>query len=193
VDVATVTKGYAAAGASCLSVLTDPVFFGGSSDDLQRARVNEIPILRKDFIIDEYQIIEAKAIGADVILLIAACLTPEEVQRLAEFARGLGLEVLLEIHNEDELEHICEATEMVGVNNRDLKTFTVDIQRSIDLSKKIPEGKILVAESGISKIETILHMKDAGFTGFLIGENFMKEKDPGAAFGAFVAELKEKP
>lgn len=192
VDVATVTKGYALAGASCLSVLTDPVFFGGSSDDLQRARVNEIPILRKDFIIDEYQIIEAKAIGADVILLIAACLTPEEVQRLAEFARGLGLEVLLEIHNEDELEHICEVTEIVGVNNRDLKTFTVDIQRSIDLSKKIPEGKILVAESGISKIETILHMKDAGFTGFLIGENFMKEKDPGAAFGAFVAELKEK-
>jgi len=192
VDVATVTKGYAAAGASCLSVLTDSAFFGGSSEDLQRARVNEIPILRKDFIIDEYQIIEAKAIGADVILLIAACLTPEEVQRLAEFARRLRLEVLLEIHNEEELEHICEATEMVGVNNRDLKTFTVDIQRSIDLSKMIPEGKILVAESGISKIETILHMKDAGFTGFLIGENFMKEKDPGAAFGAFVAELKAK-
>jgi len=190
VDVVTVTKGYAAAGASCLSVLTDTAFFGGSSEDLQRARVNEIPILRKDFIIDEYQIIEAKAIGADVILLIAACLTPEEVQRLAEFARGLGLEVLLEIHNEEELKHICEATEIVGVNNRDLKTFTVDIQRSIDLSKKIPEDKILVAESGISKIETILHMKDAGFTGFLIGENFMKEKDPEAAFGAFVAALK---
>jgi len=190
VDVVTVTKGYAAAGASCLSVLTDPTFFGGSPEDLERARVNEIPILRKDFIIDEYQIMEAKAIGADVILLIAACLTPEEVQRLAEFARGLGLEVLLEIHNEDELKHICEATEIVGVNNRDLKTFTVDIQRSIDLGKMIPESKILVAESGISKIETILHMKDAGFAGFLIGENFMKERDPGAAFGAFVAELK---
>ena len=190
VDVVTVTKGYAAAGASCLSVLTDPTFFGGSPEDLERARVNEIPILRKDFIIDEYQIMEAKAIGADVILLIAACLTPEEVQRLAEFARGLGLEVLLEIHNEDELKHICEATEIVGVNNRDLKTFTVDIQRSIDLGKMIPESKILVAESGISKIETIVHMKDAGFAGFLIGENFMKERDPGAAFGAFVAELK---
>lgn len=192
VDVVTVTKGYAAAGASCLSVLTDSDFFGGSSEDLQRARVNEIPILRKDFIIDEYQIIEAKAIGADVILLIAACLTPEEVRRLAEFARGLGLEVLLEIHNQDELKHICEATEMVGVNNRDLKTFTVDIQRSIALGKMIPEGKILVAESGISKIETILHMKDAGFTGFLIGENFMKEREPGTAFGSFVAELKAR-
>jgi indole-3-glycerol phosphate synthase len=192
VDVVTVTKGYAAAGASCLSVLTDSAFFGGSSDDLQRARVNEIPILRKDFIIDEYQIAEARAIGADVILLIAACLTPGEVQRLAEFARSLELEVLLEIHNEEELQHICDATEIVGVNNRDLKTFTVDIQRSIELSKRIPKGKILIAESGISKIETILHMKDAGFTGFLIGENFMKEKDPGAAFGAFAAGLKAK-
>src|SRR6185503_15346672 len=127
-----------------------------------------------DFIIDEYQITEAKAIGADVILLIAACLTPDEVQRLAEFARSLGLEVLLEIHNEEELKHICDATEIVGVNNRDLKTFTVDIQRSIDLSKRIPKDKLLIAESGISKMETILHMKDAGFTGFLIGENFMK-------------------
>jgi indole-3-glycerol phosphate synthase len=192
VDVVSVTKAYAEAGASCLSVLTDADFFGGSPDDLQRARINEIPILRKDFMIDEYQIIEARAIGADVILLIAACLTPAEVRRLAGFARGLGLEVLLEIHNEEELEHICEATEIVGVNNRDLKTFTVDIQRSIDLSKMIPKNKLLVAESGISRIETILHMKDAGFTGFLIGENFMKEQDPGAAFEKFVAELKEK-
>lgn len=191
-DVVTVTKGYAAAGASCLSVLTDSFFFGGSPDDLQRARVTEIPILRKDFIIDEYQVIEAKAIGADIILLIAACLTPGEVRRLAEFARSLGLEVLLEIHNEEELHHICDATEIVGVNNRDLKTFMVDIQRSIDLGKRIPENKLLIAESGISKIETILHMKDAGFTGFLIGENFMKEKDPGAAFGAFAAALRTK-
>jgi indole-3-glycerol phosphate synthase len=192
VDVVTVTRGYAEAGASCLSVLTDAAFFGGGPDDLRRARVNEIPILRKDFIIDEYQIIEARAIGADVILLIAACLEPREVRRLAEFARSLGLEVLLEIHNEEELEHICDATEIVGVNNRDLKTFVVDIQRSIALSRKIPEEKILIAESGISDIETILHMKDAGFTGFLIGENFMKESDPGAAFGRFVVELKKK-
>jgi indole-3-glycerol phosphate synthase len=191
VEVVDVTKAYTAGGASCLSVLTDEHFFGGSDADLIAARVNEIPILRKDFIIDEYQIAEARSIGADVILLIAACLTPEEVKKLAVFARGLGLEVLLEIHNEDELGHICEETEIVGVNNRDLKTFTVDIQRSIDLSRKIPVGKVLIAESGISNVETILHMKEAGFRGFLIGENFMKENDPGAAFAAFVRKLRE--
>jgi indole-3-glycerol phosphate synthase len=191
VDVVEVTSGYAAAGASCLSVLTDEAFFGGSDEDLLKARVNEIPILRKDFIIDAYQILEARSIGADVILLIAACLTPAEVKRLAAYARTLNLEVLLEIHNEDELAHICEETEIVGVNNRDLKTFTVDIQRSIDLSKKIPAGKLLVAESGINKVETILHMKAAGFTGFLIGENFMKEKDPAIAFASFVHQLKK--
>jgi len=190
VEVVDVTKAYTAAGASCLSVLTDEHFFGGSDADLIAARINEIPILRKDFIIDEYQIVEARSIGADVILLIAACLTPEEVKRLAVFARKLELEVLLEIHSEDELGHICEETELVGVNNRDLKTFTVDIQRSIDLSKKIPAGKVLIAESGISNVETILRMKDAGFRGFLIGENFMKEKDPGAAFGEFAGKLK---
>ncbi|MBS1661258.1 MAG: indole-3-glycerol phosphate synthase TrpC [Bacteroidetes bacterium] len=189
VKVEAVTKGYAAAGASCLSVLTDEQFFGGTSEDLRQARVNEIPILRKDFMIDEYQIVEARAIGADVILLIAACLTPSEVRRLARFAGSLGLEVLLEIHNEEELEHICEETPIVGVNNRDLKTFTVDVERSIRLSKQIPSGKLLVAESGINEVATILHMKKAGFQGFLVGEHFMKEKDPGAAFGAFVREL----
>lgn len=190
VKVEDVTTGYASAGASCLSVLTDEQFFGGSSDDLRHARINAIPILRKDFMIDEYQIVEARAIGADVILLIAACLTPAEVRQLAAFANSLGLEVLLEIHNEDELEHICDETPIVGVNNRDLKTFTVDVERSIRLSKKIPAGKLLVAESGINEVATILHMKNAGFTGFLVGEHFMKEKDPGAAFGAFVQKLK---
>lgn len=189
VDVVEVTRGYAQQGASCLSVLTDGHFFGGSSEDLQRARVNAIPILRKDFMIDEYQIIEAKAMGADVILLIAACLAPATVRSLARFAGSLGLEVLLEIHNEEELGHICEETELVGVNNRDLKTFTVDVERSIRLSRQIPAGKILIAESGISQVETILHLKKAGFRGFLIGENFMKEKDPAAAFGTFVQEL----
>jgi len=189
VRVEDVTKGYAAAGASCLSVLTDEEFFGGTSDDLRAARVNSIPILRKDFMIDEYQIVEARAIGADVILLIAACLSPAEVQRLAGFARSLGLEVLLEIHSEEELGHICDETPIVGVNNRDLKAFTVDIERSIRLSKRIPAGKLLVAESGINDTATILHMKKAGFRGFLVGEHFMKEEDPGAAFTAFVGEL----
>jgi indole-3-glycerol phosphate synthase len=191
VGVADVTRGYTAGGAACLSVLTDGHFFGGSDADLVTARVNEIPILRKEFIIEEYQIVEARAIGADVILLIAACLTPAEVKRLAVFARGLGLEVLLEIHGEDELEHICDETALVGVNNRDLKTFTVDIERSIQLSRRIPAGKLLVAESGIGEVRTIIRMKEAGFSGFLIGESFMKEADPAAAFHQFVGELRE--
>ena len=191
VDVVEVTRGYAQQGASCLSVLTDGHFFGGSREDLERARVNAIPILRKDFMIDEYQITEARAMGADVILLIAACLDPATVRRLAQFARRLKLEVLLEIHNEEELGHICEETELVGVNNRDLKTFTVDVERSIRLSRQIPADKITIAESGISQVGTILHLKKAGFRGFLIGENFMKEQDPAAAFGTFVEALKK--
>lgn len=185
-----VTRGYAEAGASCLSVLTDEPSFGGSSEDLLAARVNKIPILRKEFIVDEYQIVEARAIGADVILLIAACLPPEEVCRLAKFARSLGLDVLLEIHGEDELGHICGATPIVGVNNRDLKTFTVDIERSIRLIERIPKNKLLVAESGIDNVETIWRMKDAGFHGFLIGERFMKEQNPAVAFASFVEQLK---
>ena len=191
VSVADVTRGYAAGGAACLSVLTDQQFFGGSDSDLILARVNEIPILRKEFIIEEYQIVEARSIGADVVLLIAACLTPAEVKRLAVFARGLGLEVLLEIHGEDELGHICDEATLVGVNNRDLKTFTVDIDRSIRLSRRIPEGKLLVAESGINDARTIVQMKEAGFSGFLIGERFMKQADPAAAFGQFVRELND--
>ncbi|HEY4060790.1 MAG TPA: indole-3-glycerol phosphate synthase TrpC [Puia sp.] len=190
--VADVTRGYAEGGASCLSVLTDERFFGGSDADLLEARVNAVPILRKDFMIDEYQLLEAKAMGADVILLIAACLTPAEVKRLAVAARSLGLEVLLEIHNEEELGHICAETELVGVNNRDLKTFTVDVERSIRLSKQIPPDKILIAESGINQVETIRHMQEAGFRGFLIGENFMKEPDPAAAFRKFVKKLEEE-
>ena len=191
-DVVEVTKAYTANGASCLSVLTDEIFFGGTTEDLKRARMNNIPILRKDFIIDEYQIIEARAIGADVILLIAACLSPERVKELALYAKTLQLEVLLEIHNEEELQHICDATEIIGINNRDLKTFTVDINRSIELGKKIPAGKLKIAESGINNIETICTFKNAGFHGFLIGENFMKEADPTIAFADFVKQLKAK-
>ena len=189
-DVVEITNAYFINGASGLSVLTDESFFGGSSDDLIKARINKIPILRKDFIIDEYQIIEAKAMGADVILLIAANLTIAETSLLAAFAKSLKLEVLLEIHNEEELNHICDDVDIVGVNNRDLKTFTVDINRSIILSKKIPADKIKISESGISNIDTILHLKTFGFKGFLIGENFMKEKNPAVAFASFVNKLK---
>jgi len=191
-DVVEVTTAYTAHGASCLSVLTDEHFFGGSANDLQKARVHQIPILRKDFIIDEYQITEARAMGADVILLIAACLSPERVKELAEFAKKLQLEVLLEIHTENELAHICDATEIVGINNRDLKTFSVDINRSIELGKKIPADKIKIAESGINNIDTICTFKNAGFKGFLIGENFMKQPDPTIAFADFVQQLKAK-
>ena len=189
-DVVKVTGAYTATGAAALSVLTDQQFFGGSNEDLKKARVNNIPILRKDFIIDEYQIVEAKAIGADVILLIAACLTPEEVKRFATFAKEIGLEVLLEIHNEDELKHICEECDVVGVNNRDLKTFTVDINRSIKLSAQIPTRKVKIAESGITDTDTIFKLREGGFRGFLIGENFMKQSDPAIAFASFVKHLK---
>lgn len=188
-DVVEVTNTYTQFGASGLSVLTDADFFGGSSEDLEKARVNNIPILRKDFIIDEYQIAEARVIGADVILLIAACLTPKEVQQLAAYARSLQLEVLLEIHDETELGHICDETDLVGVNNRNLKTFEVDINTSLRLYSHIPAHKPAVAESGISSPEAIKTLKAAGFKGFLIGENFMKQPKPSVAFADFVKQL----
>jgi indole-3-glycerol phosphate synthase len=188
-DVVTVTSAYAKYGASGLSVLTDEQFFGGSTNDLIQARINQVPILRKDFVIDEYQIVEAKAMGADLILLIAACLTPAEVKRLAEFARSLQLEVLLELHAEEELEHICDATELVGINNRNLKTFVVDIERSLNMAARIPAGKIKIAESGISDPANIRLFKEHDFKGFLIGENFMKTQDPGSAFHNFITQL----
>ena len=192
VDVVEVTKGYTENGASCLSVLTDEHFFGGSNDDLIKARVNEIPILRKDFIIDEYQLIESKSIGADIILLIAACLSPKEVKRLATFAGNIGLEVLLELHAEEELEHICDETTIIGINNRDLKTFDVDIERSLRMAEMIRFPKFKVAESGISSVNDILLFKQHGFQGFLIGENFMKANNPTIAFAEFVKQLKAK-
>ncbi len=185
-----VTRDYAEAGASGLSVLTDSGFFGGSTTDLHKARANKIPILRKDFIIDEYQVLEAKAMGADVILLIAACLTPAEVKKLAAFAKGAGLEILLELHDDNELEHINQYTEIVGINNRNLKTFEVDMEKSIRMAERIGSERVRVAESGISIPEDIVGLRNRGFDGFLIGERFMKEKDPGLAFRSFVASLK---
>lgn len=190
-DVATVTGAYAKF-ASGISVLTDTDFFGGKPADLIAARVHDIPILRKDFMIDPYQIYEARAMGADVILLIAACLTKEEVQSMAALAKSLQLEVLLEIHDDSELGHICEEVDLVGVNNRNLKNFEVSIQNSLELINKIPSGKLAVAESGISDVNTIVTLRNVGFKGFLIGENFMKEADPSIAFADFVNQLKAK-
>ena len=188
--VTEVTTAYTKYGASGISILTDVDFFGGSLNDLLEATINAAPLLRKDFIIDEYQLVESKAFGAEVILLIAACLTINEVKKLAAFAKSLGLNVLLEIHNEYELEHICDDVDVVGVNNRDLKTFSVDINRSIELGKKIPADKIKISESGIDNVATIRLLQQHGFKGFLMGEKFMKEKDPGEAFKFFVEELK---
>lgn len=187
-----VTKGYANAGASGLSVLTDNNYFGGTKEDLIKVReVNEIPILRKDFTIDEYQIVEAKAIGADVILLIAAGLSKKETLEFAKLAKSLNLQVILEVHDEKELSHLNQYIDILGVNNRNLKTFEVDIRVSIDLVKKIPGDFLKISESGISSPDSIKSLKDHGYDGFLIGENFMKKEDPSKAFSEFVNELKK--
>jgi len=188
-SVESVTRMYAAFGASGISVLTDFNFFGGSLDDLVAARDNDVPLLRKDFTIDEYQVLEAKAFGADVILLIAACLSPKEVKHLATVAKKLELEVLLELHDESELDHICEEVDLVGVNNRNLKNFEVDLQRSIQMAQKIANDFVKIAESGINDVNNIHFLKQHGFQGFLIGEYFMKQEDPGKAFKEFTYSL----
>jgi indole-3-glycerol phosphate synthase len=153
--------------------------------------VTDIPVLRKDFIIDKWQIAESKAFGADVILLIAACLAPAEVKEFAAYAAGIGLESILEVHNEEELGHCCDEVTMVGINNRDLVTFEVDINTSLQLINKLPAGKPAIAESGINSTGSIVTLRNAGFKGFLIGENFMKEEEPGKAFEEFVKGLKK--
>jgi indole-3-glycerol phosphate synthase len=188
-DVKDVTCAYTAAGASGLSVLTDTDYFGGSAADLQAARENEIPILRKDFIVDEYQIIEARAMGADVILLIAACLSVEEVRSLSAVARDLQLEVLLELHDESELDHMNAYTELVGINNRNLKTFEVDVQKSISMAERLGKTAVKIAESGINSPADVVNFRAHGFEGFLIGERFMREADPGLAFREFVQQI----
>lgn len=190
-DVATVTKGYAHAGASAISVLTDQDFFNGRKRDLVEARkANTIPILRKDFMLDEYQIVEAKALGADIILLIAAILTPQRVKVLAKLAKNMGLNVLLEVHNQAELEQsICDDLDAIGVNNRNLADFSVSLQHSYDLVNLIPDKFLTVSESGISDQQTIRDLKVAGFNGFLIGENFMRQENPAKAMEEFVKDL----
>ena len=191
VTVKSVTNAYAEAGASALSVLTDRNFFMGKKADLIAARkANTIPVLRKDFMIDEYQIIEAKSLGADIILLIAAILTPEEIQRFSTLAKSLGLNVLLEVHNLEELERsITPNLDAIGVNNRNLADFSVSVDTSYALAPHIPAEFLKISESAISNPETIKQLKLAGFNGFLIGENFMKQEDPGKAIREFVNEL----
>jgi len=181
---------YEKAGASAISVLTDSRFFGGDTYDLITARnCTTIPILRKDFILDEMQILEARGIGASAILLIASILTKEEVHQLAGFARSLGLEVLFEIHNEEELQKLSPHVNVVGVNNRNLATFKVSIENSKSLSDKIPSEFVKISESGISNVSAIQELREYGFKGFLIGENFMKTPDPGQACIDFIKLL----
>ncbi len=190
VDVVKVTGGYCDAGASAISILTDEMFFGGTIEDLQRARRHiKCAILRKDFIIDEYQIYETKAIGADLMLLIAAILTKEEIIRFTDLAHELGLEVLLEIHNEEEFyAGYYDQVDILGVNNRDLKRFKTTIQNSIDLAKILPKGQLKISESGISSTKEMVALANEGYKGFLIGEQFMKHADPAAELRKFMQE-----
>jgi len=186
-----VAKGYENAGVSGMSVLTDTNFFGGSLDDLLLVRnVTSFPLLRKEFIIDEYQIFEAKAYGADAILLIAACLSEKQIKEFSATAKKLGLDVLLEVHNQNELEKSLFPTiDMMGVNNRNLKTFEVSLETSKELSDRIPSEFVKISESGIDSVEAIRELKEYGFQGFLIGETFMKTKNPGKAAKQFIISL----
>lgn len=192
-EVEQTSIGYMQAGASALSILTDQSFFGGKNEDLTLARrFNFCPILRKDFVIDEYQIIEAKSIGADCILLIAAVLEPKRLEQLAGFAKQLGLEVLMEVHDKEELERsLNEHLDLVGVNNRNLKTFEVSLDTSLSLVEIIPSQFLKISESGISDPGTLVQLKAAGFDGFLIGENFMKHSRPHQAAYNFMNEFRD--
>lgn len=189
-DVLEVAKTYEKCGASGISILTDSDFFGGNFDDILKIR-NEIqrPILRKDFMIDEYQFYEAKSIGADVVLLIAACLSPVQVQEFTELSHELGLEVLLEIHTEEELKCFNKNIDLVGINNRNLQDFKVDLQHSVDLKNLLPAGTLSIAESGIYSVQDYQFLKSKGFDGFLMGEYFMKNENPGQKFEEFISHL----
>jgi indole-3-glycerol phosphate synthase len=186
-----VTKSYARAGASGLSVLTEPLYFGGSDEDLLIVRKTNptTPLLRKDFVIDEYQIAEAAWLKADAILLIAAVLSKKDIANLTSVAHDLGLEVLLELHDEIELEKIDSRVDLIGINNRNLKDFSVDTKRSLKFLSRLPVDKVKIAESGLSDPETVNHLRKGGFKGFLMGENFMKQEDPGKACSEFIQKL----
>lgn len=191
-SVAETTIGYVNAGAAALSVLTDTKFFGGNIADLQQARcANQCPILRKDFVLDEFQILQAKSIGADVILLIAAMLTPAQIKDLATFAASLGLEVLLEVHDLEELQRSIQPNvTLVGVNNRSLRTFQVSVDTSFLLAEHIPAEFVKVSESGLSEASVIASLRSAGYSGFLIGETFMKTANPAQACADFIAQTR---
>ena len=191
-NVKKVSQGYLTAGASALSILTDENFFGGSLNKLEIARKNnDCPILQKDFIMDPYQIQEAKAYGADAILLIAAMLSKDKVRELSSYAGSLGLETLLEIHQEEELDRITDQIDLVGINNRNLKNFSVNQKNSVDLVNSIPYGFVKIAESGIESAKQAFNLLNSGFDGLLIGSQFMKHTDPAEACREFINQLKD--
>jgi indole-3-glycerol phosphate synthase len=194
VIVQQIAEGYERAGVSGISVLTDQEFFGGTDEDLLRARSKvHVPLLRKEFILDEYQILEAKALGADVILLIAACLSSSRIKQFTSVAHALGLEVLLEVHDEAELNSNLDSdVDLLGVNNRNLKTFEVSVETSKRLVKLIPDSYVKISESGIESAETITELRSLGFQGFLMGQNFMKQEQPEKACETFIRELHSK-
>jgi len=189
-DVTVVSSGYESAGAAAMSVLTDEYFFGGGSQDLITARSTVgIPILRKDFIIDRYQLLEAAAMEADTVLLISEILTAHEVATLSRQAHELGLEVLLELHSQSQLAKVTEHINLLGVNNRDLDTFKTDVSFSERLIDHMPSHVVKVSESGIHDVQTILGLRVLGYQGFLIGERFMSTDAPGEACKSFVQQL----
>ena len=191
--IAEVTNGYLEANVAAQSILTDTSFFGGTMADLMEARVlnQQKPILRKDFIVDGFQIVEAKAIGADVILLIASCLTPVELKNYGNLAVDLGMEVLYEVHTQEDLDKIHDLdNKLIGINNRNLKTFEVDLEHSVKLANQIPDSCIKISESGISDPRIISGLKEYGFQGFLIGENFMNQEHPGVACQEFINQIR---
>lgn len=184
---AALTAGYEQAGAAALSILTDEKFFGGNLGDIRKAReLTRLPILRKDFIISPYQLLQAKLVGADAVLLIAAVLTPAECRELARLAHELKLEVLLEIHDESELEHLNDDIDLLGVNNRHLGTFHTDTIRSFLLAEHLPSHLPWVSESGIAHPETLRQLRKAGYQGFLIGETLMKTPQPHTTLANFI-------
>lgn len=189
-DVQSVVRAYQQAGATALSVLTDTPYFGGTDDDLRAARqACSLPILRKDFTIDEFQLVESRALGADAVLLIAAALTREQCRRFAEIAHQLELEVLLEIHDQSELDYYSEYVDVLGVNNRNLGSFHTDIANSFRLIEQMPQEATPISESGISNPDTVKELRTIGFKGFLIGENFMKTEAPGDSLKSFINAL----
>jgi indole-3-glycerol phosphate synthase len=192
--VCDIVPAYGRAGASACSILTDSCFFGGACSDLSRVRHQvSLPLLRKDFVIDAYQLYQARVLGADAVLLIAAILTGNECERFAAIARQLGMEVLLEVHSESELSHLNENVDMLGVNNRHLGTFHTDVNNSFRMIRPVKSragnAPLLVSESGIPDACTVRKLRDAGFQGFLIGETFMKTADPAGALAEFIREL----